>query len=443
MEPDLINSRLVQRAHWMIRLRWIAAISVAVGTYFFGNVLAISMHRSALYGIAALLMLYNMAVFLLLCRLGRVSGQVSRSAVKKIISVQICADLLILTVLLHFSGGIENPFVFFFIFHMIIASILLSVRESYLQATFAVLLFGLMVLLEYSGNLQHHCLAGFVSHCSHRDKHYVLGTIFAFATTLYLVVYMSSYIAIRLRRAEQAALKANSLLREKDRIKDEYVFRVTHDIKGHVGAIQSCLGVVVNKTVDAVEGKAAEFVGRAHSRTKKLGNFVRALLVLTEMRLSDKLDMSDFSLVSTVENAVASVRNKAEDKSIALSCNLESSVDQIWGNQFSIEEMITNLLLNAIKYTPEKGNVTLNVKDRDGTVLIEIADTGIGIPDDEMGHVFEEFFRASNARKVERDGTGLGLSIAKYIVDRHGGEISVESGEKEGTKFTITLPKQR
>jgi len=438
-----VDSRLVQRAHWLIRLRWIAAISVAVSIYFFGNILVVSMHSSALYGIAALLALYNMTVFLLLHHLARVNGAMSRSTVKKIINVQICTDLLILTVLLHFSGGIENPFVFFFIFHMIIASILLSVRESYFQATFAVLLFGLMVLLEYSGVIRHYCLEGFVSHCSYGEKRYVLGTFLVFTMTLYLVVYMSTYIAIRLKRAEQAAREANSLLREKDRIKDEYVFRVTHDIKGHVGAIQSCLGVVVNKTVDSVEGRAEEFVGRALSRAKKLGRFVRTLLTLTEMRLSGKLDMSDFLLVSTVANAVASVKSRAEDKSITLSCNLESSVDKIYGDRFSIEEVITNLLLNAIKYTPEKGSITLSVKDRDRTVLIEVADNGIGIPDNEIRHVFDEFFRASNARKVEKDGTGLGLSIAKYVVERHGGEICVESGDKQGAKFTIILPKQR
>jgi len=117
-------------------------------------------------------------------------------------------------------------------------------------------------------------------------------------------------------------------------------------------------------------------------------------------------------------------------------------VDQIVGNQFSIEETVTNLLLNAIKYTPEKGQVTLNVKDDADAILIEIEDTGIGIPKKELDLVFEEFYRASNARKVEKDGTGLGLSIAKHIVERHGGRIGVESEEGRGTKFTLTLPKR-
>ncbi|MHC4741489.1 MAG: sensor histidine kinase [Planctomycetota bacterium] len=441
MEPDQIDSRLLQRAHWLIRLRWIAVVCVAAATYVFGNVVGIAMHSTALYWIAAVLAIYNLGVFLLLHWLGRVNDQVSRSTVKKIINVQICTDLLILTILLHFSGGVENPFVFFFIFHMIIAGILLSVPESYLQATFAVLLFGLLAFLEYFGILPHYCLTGFISRCSHNEKPFVLGVFFVFALTLYLVVYMSTYIAIRLKRAEQAAREANEQLREKDRIKDEYVYRVTHDIKGHVAAIQSCLSLVVKKTIGKVEGKAEEFVGRAHTRTGKLGNFVRTLLELTEMRLGGRLQMVPFSLRKTVEHAVAFVEHRANEKSVTLNCHLPESELQILGNEFSVEEVVTNLLLNAIKYTPGQGSVTVNVKNQADAAVIEISDTGIGIPENEIGKVFDEFFRATNARKVERDGTGLGLSIAKYIVERHGGTIEVTSEKDKGTKFTITLPK--
>jgi len=199
----------------------------------------------------------------------------------------------------------------------------------------------------------------------------------------------------------------------------------------------------VNKVIGPLDDKAAEFINRAHARTIKLKNFVETLLKLTEMRLSNKLEMDAFSLRETVHNAVAAVRTKAEDKSITLNCDIESSVDKILGNQFSIEEVTTNLLLNAIKYTPENGTITLNAKNGDDFTVIEIADTGIGIPVDELGEVFDECFRASNARKTKKDGTGLGLSIAKYIVERHGGKIWVDSIEDIGTKFWITLPKER
>jgi two-component system phosphate regulon sensor histidine kinase PhoR len=116
-------------------------------------------------------------------------------------------------------------------------------------------------------------------------------------------------------------------------------------------------------------------------------------------------------------------------------------VDLIVGNQFSINEMVTNLLFNAIKYTPENKSVHIEAKSHDDYVQIDIADTGIGIPAEEIKNVFDEFFRASNAKKREKDGTGLGLSIVKQIIERHGGKISVQSQEGQGTKFSVTLPK--
>jgi signal transduction histidine kinase len=102
--------------------------------------------------------------------------------------------------------------------------------------------------------------------------------------------------------------------------------------------------------------------------------------------------------------------------------------------------MITNLLFNAVKYTPDNKTVHLKARGYDDHVQIDISDTGIGIPANELEHVFDEFFRATNAKKSEKDGTGLGLSIVKQIVDQHRGKISVESIEGQGTTFTIVLP---
>ena len=105
--------------------------------------------------------------------------------------------------------------------------------------------------------------------------------------------------------------------------------------------------------------------------------------------------------------------------------------------------MTTNLLLNAIKYTPANGTVEINVKKNSDGLLVEIIDTGIGIPKKEVHRVFDEFYRATNAKKVEKDGTGLGLSIVKQIVERHSGKIWVDSYDGAGAKFSFTLPKTK
>ena len=151
--------------------------------------------------------------------------------------------------------------------------------------------------------------------------------------------------------------------------------------------------------------------------------------------------MDVFSLTEAIKTAVVAVQTKAEGKSITLTYTVETSDDEVLGNQFSIIEMVTNLLINAIKYTPQAGSIEVGAKNDGDNVFVEISDTGIGIPKEELPKVSDEFYRATNARKVEKDGTGLGLAISKQIVERHGGRIWVRSNEGPGTTLGFTLPK--
>ena len=567
MIPVTDNATLVQRAFWLIRLRWIAVVLVALGTFFLHDVLGIPVKATELYITVALLAAYNGILLLLLNRFADKADGTLSGIVGKVIKFQIYADLPALTVLLHYSGGIENPFVFFFIINIIVANFFLSVRESYLQATLAVLLLGFMIILEYLKVIPHYCLKGFVEHCLYRDGVYILGTFFVFATSLYLVVYMTSYITIRLRQAEQvlrasrdylgrilngmhdglividrdftikdvngrfleqcgvtrdeaigskcyeishhadkpcsgpghvcpviqvfdtaetvqvehthfdstsnplfielnafplfstdgnveavvelshditerkrneqALREANLMLQEKDRIKDEYVARLTHDIRGHLATIQSCLGLALTGTLDK---QSSEFTHRAFKRTKKLTDFAKTFMTLTKIRLNGKADTSEFSLKRTLNSVVDALRSGAEEKSIKLICHIPDIVENMHGVESSIEEMLTTLLLNAIKYTPENGEITVRLTSELDSIRLQISDTGIGIPAAEQAKIFDEFYRAGKAAEVEENSPGLGLVIVKYIVEIHGGKIAVDSQEGRGTTFTIILP---
>lgn len=245
---------------------------------------------------------------------------------------------------------------------------------------------------------------------------------------------------IELQKQEKALREANTQLREKDRIKDEYVSRVTHDIKGHLGAIQSCLYIAADDSIGTLNEKQTEFMERALNRNSQLTAFVKELLNLTKMRLSGRLEMKEFFLPEIITKSLTSVATRAKEKSITVTSNVDDNVGQIVGNEFSLNEMITNLLFNAVKYTPDNKTVHLEAKGYDDHVQIDFRDTGIGIPADELEHVFDEFFRATNARNSEKDGTGLGLSIVTQIINQHRGKISVESTEGQGTTFTVMLP---
>ena len=456
MEGLLKSTSLIRRAFWLVRLRWVAIVSLAIATFVARMVLHVLLPSSALYIISGVLLAYNLGLYLLLRRWTQDGREASASQVGSMVTLQISGDLLILSVILHFAGGIENPFTFFFVFHMIIASILRSKFQSYVQATLAVVLFGGLVVLEAAHVLRHHNLVGFADHDLYSNHMFVFGFLFVFIVTLYLVVYMTTNIVGQLRRQQEdyertnallqerrkSCEQANSLLQEQDKVKNEYVLRVTHDIKGHLAAIQSTLDVVLEGVLGQIDQKNMEFVARAQHRTVKCLEFVGALLKLTRMKLTGRSELDTFSLRDCLTNALSVARNRAHDKNIAVSDKIDPSIDRIRGEAVLIEETVTNILFNAVKYTPEGGRVSLEVVDEGVRVRVTVRDTGIGIPEDAMSHLFEEFYRAENARATERDGTGLGLAFAKQVVERHGGRIWAERNPTGGSTFTFTLPKE-
>ena len=444
MENLLKSPSLIQRAYWLIRLRWVAIATLAIATFVSHRYMHVSLATSALYILATVLVIYNAALYGLLTYWTRArEPSATIRPVEWIVTFQISADLLILTTILHFSGGIENPFSFFFVFHMIIASILRPRLQSYLQATLATFLFGGLLILEGAEVIPHHSLIGFAGHELYRDGTFVFGFLFVFVVTLYLVVYMTTTIGEQLRLQQESLERANAQLEEKDQVKNEYVLRVTHDIKGHLAAVQSCLDIVLDETVGPLNEQQKDMVGRAHRRTTKCIEFVDALLKLTRMKLTGQLEMERFSLRKTLLSALALVQNRADSKSITLQHEIDPVIDMITGEAVLIEETITNILLNAVKYTPAGGRVGIEARQDDSFVQVRITDTGIGVPPADLTRVFEEFYRADNARATERDGTGLGLAFAKQVVERHGGRIWAENNPAGGATFTFTLPIDR
>jgi len=440
MEILLEKTSLIKRAFWLVTIRWLAIIALCIAVFTAGSMLNISLPTTELYVLAAVVFIYNLLLYLALKYFSKAADDESFKPVRRLVTLQITIDFVILTMILHFSGGIENPFYLYFVFHMIIASTLLSVKQSYLQATFALVIFGSLVLLEYEGIVPHYNLEGFVNDTLYQNPLFVLSTLFVLASTLYIVVYMTTSIVSQLRRQQENSEKANILLMEKDRLKDEYVLRLTHDIKGHLAAIQSCLDVVDKEMVGPLNEQQSDFIERAYRRADKCLFFIGALLRLTRMKMTGELEMDYFPLKNTFFNVIASAENKASEKQIEVTYQIDSEIDQLYGEQVLVEETIMNLLFNAIKYTPSGGKVELNVKKLDDGVLVQVSDTGIGVPSDQLEDIFEEFHRAENARKIERDGTGLGLSIARQVIHRHGGKIWAQNNPTVGSTFSFILP---
>ena len=242
-------------------------------------------------------------------------------------------------------------------------------------------------------------------------------------------------------KSEETYVRTNVELENKDKLKNEYVLRVTHDIKGHIAAILSCLEVVRSNATGPLNEVQEEFANRAYERTELLSGFIKDLLNLTRKRLKHDYEFEEFSLKDLINKVLVPIQMLMKDKSIDFSFYIDKSVQTITGNPFTIEELYSNLLMNAVKYTPPQGRIELNVKSRINHIVTEISDSGIGIPKEELSKVFDEFYRASNVPKDIKTGSGLGLSIVKQIIEDHKGQVWVTSEPGVWTRFTFLLPK--
>jgi len=442
MEEKLVPAHILF-AKWFIRIRWVALGILILSDYLVPRIFDISIREIPIYLLAGILFLLNIAHRIILRHITKDSGSKVTKKIKRDIHFQIITDLVILTLLLHFSGGIENPLILFYFFHLIIASSIFSTFQSYLYAAFAIILAASLALLECFSIIPHYALTGFVSHELYKNIIYVFGSGFVFACTSVMVVGLSHMIIYRSIKTEETYVKTNIELENKDKLKNEYVLRVTHDIKGHIAAILSCLEVVRSNMTGPLNESQEEFANRAYERTELLSGFIKDLLNLTRKRLKHDYEFEEFNLKDLINKVVNHIQTLIKDKSIDFNMFIDKSVGTINGNPYTIEELYSNLLLNAVKYTPLNGHIELTVKTRQDEIITEMSDSGIGIPKEDLPKVFDEFYRASNAPRDIKTGSGLGLSIARQIVEDHKGKIWVTSEVGVWTKFIFILPKNK
>ncbi len=231
-------------------------------------------------------------------------------------------------------------------------------------------------------------------------------------------------------------------LKKIDDTKTWFLLKASHELKSPLNAIQSIASTLSKGYMGVLTEKQKEAIERIITRAARLSEIVKDLITLAKGKSEiANTEREKINICDIMEEAIKFYGAKAQEKNVKLNivCTSEKSI--IYGVQEGLESIITNLLSNAIKYTPSGGEVTLKMMGRDKTVIIEIADTGIGIPKEEQKKLFNEFFRASNAKAFTETGTGLGLSIVKTNVEKHGGKINFSSEEGKGTVFTITLPR--
>jgi signal transduction histidine kinase len=477
----LSEDELRARLGWFIQLRWGFLIGLGVALLVAGPLLGLPLPYGRLLAVGATVAAYNAALSLRR-RGGARDAAPGRRAIRAEAYGQIGLDLFALTALLHFSGGAENPFLFFYLFHAIIGSILLSRTEVWTLGGAASVLFLGLVGLEAAEILPHYPLPLLYGSSQHRNPDFLLAVSAALLSALFGVIAICSTIAQGLRRREaelaltrhmleqqtQDLETANRALREQQErlVQSEKLASlgglaagIAHEINNPIQFLEGNLRIVTESMqtiLPLLDGHAERQPGFSVARlpyaffreqmpamlqdmlhgARRIADIVRDLKQFArrdEGRMEETVDLN-----AVVRASLRLAHNRI--KRFRIVTDLDPGLPPLRGSTVKLEQVVVANLLNAAEALggASEGTITLCTRSaEDGTrVRLAISDNGPGMSEEVKRRVFDPFFTT----KQRSGGTGLGLAVTYGIVREHGGRVEVESALNEGTTFTYSFP---
>ncbi len=425
---------------WLIRLRVVAALGVFITTYLTEFALKLEIGFTGLYVTALFILVYNL-LFAIFFRRGEGIWSTRINA-----NGQIFLDFLSLTVLLHFAGGIENPFMSYYVYHTIVTAILLTRVEATIHTFLAIVMFGTMVMLEHLEIIKHWHL-GISPHLTFQEwPFHTLGPFFALVSTLLIVLYVTIAISERSRRknVEISTIREQLTRREQPRSEEEILREEKLASLGKMSAgiaheINNPLTIILTNVEMAIEDMESD------NDTRELLEIVKEEVVRCRQIIGKLLTFSRGEGVgrklceagNVLEDSIALIRNYASLNGVEIDKDIPSETIQCRINQNHMKQVLFNIMMNGIQAMSDGGRLKVGLNQRAGEcVMFTVEDTGCGISKSLLSKIFDPFFTT----KKTGEGTGLGLSICHRLVEIHHGIIDIESVEKKGTKVTVRLP---
>ena len=442
-----VEVELIERVGWFITLRWYAALAIFLGPLVAGWVPGVSLPRLPIHVLGALVAIYNAVFRGVATRLEALPAG-RRRAFQRFANVQILIDWIVLTLLIHWTGGVTGPLLFFYIFHTIIACLLLSVEASYAQVTVAAALISGMVLGEAAGIFPHHPVSSLIPPELCRNPVYVAGRLIFLVAALYATVYLATTVTRSLRRKDESLMAAERekdeaylRLEASDRAKTEFVRKVTHELRAPLSGAESMLSLMTDGYLGDLTEQQSDMFRRIRARVGHLRELVNDLLDLARGETAVRSrPMTEVDVIPVLEELCHKHEPEAQAHELDFSYRLPEEPVLLYADPQDFEAIVNNLISNAIKYTPAGGSVSVDSGVRDDHFEIRVSDSGIGISADDQKKLFTQFFRSSNARDHTAEGTGLGLTIVRRVIERYEGTITVDSELGKRTTFFVRMP---
>lgn len=438
------------RNRWFINIRYYVVISFALFVLVMQHIFKINFNSSQLWAftiISASLFLINILYNYIILS-GVVKNDSEGFNQLHFAFNQIVVDLLAIALITHFTGGIESPFYLFFVFHMIIGSMILPNYVVYSLSGIIISYIGVLSYFEFKGSFMHYSFGNLLEVPLYTNERYIIIYVTAFTIMMLVSVFLANNISrAHFLRSQQLKLTLNRLkIAEKTKMK--YTMGIVHEIKSPIVGAQSNLDLVLKGYTGDVNSASVEKITRARIRTDEAIAIINDILKISKLKLLENLNKEDVELVKFVENTIS--KKDSQILTMQVSTKITDKRKEklpVMIDPALFELVFSNLIGNAIKYNTPNGRIEVIIcNNENGEVEIVVADDGMGIPDDDKHKMFQDFYRSSNAKQKGIEGTGLGLSVVKEIIEQHDGTITFNSPSRltkegrRGTEFIITLP---
>lgn len=439
------------RITWLIRVRWIAA-AVLIGVAVLDAAYWKAHFPTALQIILGLL---YAAANLFLYRWFRShrggDHPAGPGSLHRFAELNLAVDWLVLICFIFFTGGLQSPLVFLLAVQVIVTGLFLRPASVYLASIIAFSLVLFLALGQASGVIPRFQGISYLNSALFEDHKFLLVGLSEAALLLFAPAFLVSLFSSHISRMEaglrhlQEELQHHAVELEKhEKQKVDYRRTLMHELRAPINASMSIIALLGGEFAGELNEKQKEMLEKAGRR---LHGALLTLQDILTLEMTDELheeeELENVELAYIFDEVLKEVPEQLNERNIALECIPPPKGLCVYATIQDLVRIFRNLVGNAIKYNKDGGSIFIECRPEDAGVVIEVRDTGIGIPEDECKRVFAEFFRATNARSLSNVGTGLGLCIAKKNIERFGGNIEVQSVFGEGCTFTVFLPVTR
>ncbi len=424
---------------WFISLRWTACLFVFATLLIVRLKLNFQFPYNILFSLNALLFLINLIFTVYYYRI-KVQN-LSRKEMSILFNVQVCSDYILLFLVIYFTGFLENPFSYFFVFHIMLTSLLFPPAMVFVYVTSLLAVFILTFFAEYFTVIPH-----FPFNSTTYDPVSYHESIFMKATGLCSTLVVSAYLITSIKsRVEERGKRIEVELnryKDLDKTKSNFILQVTHELRGPLAALSGYHEMILKGITGGVNEKTQHTLQKADHRAENLLTIIDEMIDFAYMKSDKAAQYSKvgIKLRDAIGYNLELFSARALQKKIHIVSNCSKDLI-VWANRDLLNIILSNLITNAIKYSSTGAIIAVNATLENEEIHLFVKDNGMGIEPEELEKIFEEFYRTRRARKIERDGTGLGLPIVQRAVESLDGKITVYSELGKGSTFHIFLPR--